>query len=74
MEVLIIVKPDSITAEQKRKPLKEVNIIKLKRSGKLKSSMCANGAVHRKCLAREEVKSLTITPEGILDTIVIDAY
>ena len=71
---MISVDHDSFTAEQKRKSLRAANLIKLKRSGKLKSSMCANGAVHQKCLAREEVKSLTITPEGILDTIVIDAY
>ena len=43
MEVLIGVDPDSLTAEQKQKSLRSVNIIKLKRSGKLKGRMCDNG-------------------------------
>ena len=43
MEVLIGVDPDSLTAEQNQKALKVVNFIKLKRSGKLKGSICDNG-------------------------------
>ena len=57
MEVLSGVDPDSLTVEQKRKVLREVNLIKLKRIGKLKGSMCANGSPHHKFLPREEAKS-----------------
>ena len=42
MEVMSSVDPDSFTAEQKQKSLRGVNLIKLKRSRKLKGSMCAD--------------------------------
>ena len=44
MEVLIGVKTESLTSEQKQKELKAANTIKIKRSGDLKGRMCANGA------------------------------
>ena len=43
MEVLSGVNPDSLAAEQKRKVLRQVNLIKLKISNKTKGRMCANG-------------------------------
>ena len=43
MEVLSSAEPDSLTSEQKQEALRSVNIIKLKRIGKLKVSVCANG-------------------------------
>ena len=72
IEILSGVNPESLTAEQKRKALRAVNIIKLKSSGKLKIGMCANGAPHRKFVPREEANLPTITLEGILVTMVID--
>ena len=39
VEVLRSVKTDSLTAEQKQKSIRAVNIIKLKRRGKLKGRM-----------------------------------
>ena len=48
MEVMNGVEPDSLTAEQKLKSLRVVNLIKLKSSGKLKGRMCANGEPHCK--------------------------
>ena len=74
MEVLSGVGPDSLTVEQKRKVLREVNLIKLKRIGKLKGSMCANGSPHHKFLPREESKSPAVTMEGLLAIMVTDAY
>ena len=61
MEVISGVGPDSLTAEQKRKAFREVNLIKLKRSGKLKVGMCTNGVPHCKFVPREEEKLPTIT-------------
>ena len=74
MEILSSIYPDYHTAEQKRKALRVVNLIKLKRRGKLKGSMCANGEPQRKFVMREESKFPTITLEGILSTMVIDEY
>ena len=68
------VNPDSLTAEQKQKSLRGVNIIKLKRSGKLKVRMCANGEPQYIFLPVEEAKLMEITLEGLLATMVIDAY
>ena len=66
--------PESLTAEQNRKSLRAFNIIKLKRRRKFKVRMCDNGAPRRKFLPREKAKSPTINLEGILATMVIDAY
>ena len=74
LEVMSGAGPESLTAEQKRKPLREVNLIKLKSSGKLKGRICANGAPHHKFVPKEEAKSQIITMEGLLTTMVIDAY
>ena len=74
MEVLSGVNPDSLTAEKKRKELRAVDPIKLKRRGKFKYRMCANGAPNSKFLPREDTKSPKITLEGLLDNMVIDAY
>ena len=48
------VEPDSLTVEQKRKSLREVNILKLKRSWEWKEMMCANGEPNRNFVPREE--------------------
>ena len=74
MKVISGINTNSLTVEQKRKAPREVNLIKLKCSGKLKVGMCANGASHRKFVTREEKNSRTITLEGLLSTMVIDAY
>ena len=72
--MLIGVDPDSLTVEQNQKSLKVVNLIKLKRSGKLKYGMCANGAHHCRFVSMEEANLPTITMEEIRATMVIDAY
>ena len=56
MEVLSVIDPDSLTTEQKKKSLRSVNLIKLKRRGKLKGRMCADEAHHCKFILREESK------------------
>ena len=66
--------PGSLTAEYNQNALREVNPIKIKMSSKMKGRMCANGEPHRKFVPREEVKSLKITMEGLLATMVIDEY
>ena len=72
--MLIRVAPHPLTAEQKRKAVRKVNIIKLKRSGNLKGRMCDNGAPNHKSVTRKEEKSPAINMQGLLSTMVIDAY
>ena len=74
MEVLSGIGPEYLTAENKKKSLREVNTINLKRSSKLKGRIFDNGEPHRKFVRREEAKWPTITQEGILSTMVIDEY
>ena len=74
MEVLIVVNPDSLPEEYKRKSPRAVNIIKLKRIAKLKVRICANRAPYHKFEPREKIEFLMITLEGILATMVIGAY
>ena len=57
MEVLSSVDPEYLTAEQNRKVLRSVNLIKLK----LKGRICANGTPHHKFLPREEANPPPLT-------------
>ena len=68
------INPDTLTPEQKRKVLRAVNLIKIKRSGKVKGRLCANGAPHRKYVPREEAKSPTVSLDGLLCTAIIAAH
>ena len=54
MDVLKSVNPDYLTAEQNRNAVREVNLIKLKRSRKLKGRMCDNRSPQHTFLLREE--------------------
>ena len=74
MEVLSDVDPESLKSEHKQKSLSSDNIIKLKKSGKLKGRICDNGEPRRKFVPRKEKKSPTIILEGLSYTMDIDAY
>ena len=63
-----------LTHEQKRNALPAINLIKKKRCGRIKGRTCANGAPHRKFVPREEAKSPTISLEGLIATMIIDAW
>ena len=74
MEMLSGINPEPLTAEHKQKSLRAANIIKLKRSKKLKFRMCSNWAPRRKFVPREETKLPKTTLEGLLDAMVVGAY
>ena len=74
LNVLDELDPDLLTAEQKRTALRAVNLIKIKRSGKVKGRMCANGAPHRKFIPSKEAKSPTVSLGGLLCTAVVAAH
>ena len=74
MKVLGVLDASKLMNDQKRRALRAVNLIKLKRSGKLKACMCANGAPQRKYIPCEEAKSPMVSTDGLLSTAVIAAF
>ena len=63
-----------LTDEEKSTALSAVNLIKRKRSGKLKARKCANGSTQRKYLGEyESVASPTVSFEAQISTLLIDA-
>ena len=65
--------PENLSNDQKRRALRAVNLIKLKRCGKVKGRLCANGAPHRKFIPREEAKSPTVSLDGLFGVALIAA-
>ena len=66
---------NTLTDGDKKKALDAVNIIELKRDGRLKGRSCANGSKQRAYLTEyESVASPTVSQEGIITTLLIGAY
>ena len=68
-----VISYEALTDE--RKALDAVNIIELKRDGRLKGRSCANGSKQQSYLSEyDSVASLTVSLEGIITTLLIGAY
>ena len=66
---------EPLTEGDKKKTLEAVNLIKVKRCGKVKGMTCANGLRQRNFVKVEDnFTSPTASLESILTTLVIDAY
>ena len=65
MEVLGAVNLDTLSNDRKRQALRAINLIKIKRSRKVKARMCANGAPQRKYIPQEDAKSPTMSTDGL---------
>jgi len=63
----------TLTASQKREALRAVNLIKEKRSGKLKGRTCANGWSQRSKYTKEETTSPTVSTDTLMISLMIDA-
>ena len=74
LKVLGRLNPDLLTPEQKRNALRAVNLIKIKRCGKVKGRTCANGSPQRKYIPREEATSPTLSMEALMGLLLINAY
>ena len=73
--VIVPIDIKSLTEEDKKKAFEVVNLIKVKRCGKIKGRTCANGSRQRNLFKAEENFVLpTASLESILTTLVIDAY
>ena len=65
----------SLSKEVKHKALDAVNLIELKRDGRLKGRSCANGSKQRSYLTEyDSVASPTVSLEGFFTTLLIGAY
>ena len=72
--VVIPLNPDEITYAKMRQALYSVNLIKEKINGIIKVRTCANGSKKRYLKYGKSVASLTVFLEGLLTTLVINAY
>ena len=67
------INPNKLTAEEKKQALRLVELIKEKRCGKLKGRACADGRPQRKFVSKEESASPTVSLEGLILSMLIDA-
>jgi hypothetical protein len=74
LEVLGRLTPENLTHEQKRNALRAVNLIKIKRDGKIKGRTCADGSTQRKYVPRDEASSPTLSLEALMAILLINAY
>ena len=65
---------NTLTHEQRKRALRAVNLIKIKRCGKVKGKACADGSSHRKYVPREEASSPTLFLEGLMSLLLINSY
>jgi len=63
----------TLTSSQKRESLRDVNLIKEKRSGKLKGCTCADGRSQRSKYTKEETTSPTVSMDALMISLMIDA-
>ena len=67
--------PKTLTDKDIREALPTVNLIKEKRTGKLKGRTCANGSKQHLYLKEDErVASPTVSIESLITTMIIDAF
>ena len=74
LEVLGSLNPDLLTPDQKRNALRAVNLIKIKRCGKVKGRTCADGSPQRKYVSRDEDTSPTLSIEALMGLLLINAF
>jgi len=64
---------NQLTPEHRARVLRLVQLIKLKRCGKLKGRTCADGRKQRGYIAPEDTMSPTVSTEALMTTFMIDA-
>ena len=67
------VSPESMSEEERRRALRAINLIKLKRCGKVKGRTCADGSVQRGYISKEDSSSPTISLQALFATWIIDS-
>ena len=74
MKVIGVLKPDSLTRLHKKGEPRAINLIKEKRSIKLKGRMCADGQPQRRYITKEDASSPDNSLEALLTSLTIDAH
>jgi len=74
LKVVGRIDPSILTPEQKRRALRAVNLIKVKRCGKVKGRTCADGSEQRKYIPREEASSPTLSLEALMGLLLIAGF
>jgi hypothetical protein len=64
---------NELTTDQKQAALRAINLIKEKRSGKLKGRTCADGRPQRALYTKDETTSPTLSTDALLMSLMIDA-
>ena len=65
--------PDSMSDQEKRRALQAINLIKLKRCGKVKGCTCADRSVQRGYISKEDSSSPTVLLQALFATWIIDS-
>ena len=68
-----VVSPASLSEQEQRRALRAINLIKLKRCGKVKGRTCADGSVQRGYISKEDSSSPTISLQALFATWIIDS-
>ena len=74
MKVMRALEPDIIKISHNKGALRAINLIKEKRSGKLKGRTCVDGRPHRCYITKEDEYSPTISLEAFFTSLIIDAH
>ena len=62
-----------MSEQEQRRALCTINLIKIKRCGKVKGRRCADGSVQRGYISKEESSSPTISLQALFATWIIDS-
>ena len=73
-QVFTGIKYSDLNPEQRKSALRLVQLIKQKRCGKIKGRTCADGRKQRDYILNSDATSPTVSTEGLLLTLAIDAY
>ena len=65
--------PESMSEQERKRALCAINLIKLKRCGKVKDRTCADGSVQREYIAKEDLLSPTILLQALFAMWIIDS-
>ena len=73
LKVFGLLKPSKLTRAQKRMALRVIVLVKEKRCGKIKGCTVADGRPQRKIFTKDETTSPTVSLEGLLMSLMVDA-
>ena len=74
MKIMRAMNPDSLTRSHNKGALRAINLIKEKRSRKLKGKTCADERPQRCYITKEDASSPTISLEALFPSLIIYAH